>query len=580
MLLALRTLLIAVVALIAPALQAQEQVWLQIEAQPTLDVATERARAYSSVFPETTGFRMRGGWYAVALGPYGVAEGAARLTSLKRENLIPADSFIADGTEYTQQFWPAGGAVPEETSEPAADPDAVVEAPAEPEPAVETDETVQEARASEAALTEDDRKLLQTALQWFGFYDGRIDGAYGKGTRASMAAWQEALGLEATGILTTRQRATLVANYETEVAEYGFAEVVEAEAGIQITLPLALVEFDHYEPPFVHYRAKNGSGLTLVLISQPGDKGTLHGLYDVLQTLEDMPMTGDRAKTDENFTIHGTSASHDSHAFATLGNDAVKGWMTISAPEWADRNARILEVMAASFKSTGTTALDPGMVPMEESVRRGLLSGLDVRKPKFGRSGFFVDAGGTVLTTAEAVTGCGRITIEREIEATVVVTDPASGLAVLKPSAQLSPPAVAEFQLAPDRIGAEVAVAGYSYEDRLPAPVLTWGALEDSVGLKGEAGVKRLSMQALPGDAGGPVVDGSGAVIGVLLPTSADPAQQLPPGVSFAASAKVAADLLTGAGLAPRLADRPDATSPAALGRLATGMTVLVSCWE
>jgi hypothetical protein len=64
------------------------------------------------------------------------------------------------------------------------------------------------------------------------------------------------------------------------------------------------------------------------------------------------------------------------------------------------------------------------------------------------------------------------------------------------------------------------------------------------------------------------------------LPASDDPARQLPPGVSFAASAKVASDLLTSAGLTPRMAERPDATSPAELARLATGMTVLVSCWE
>ncbi len=152
-----------------------------------------------------------------------------------------------------------------------------------------------------------------------------------------MAAWQEAMALEPTGILTSRQRATLVANYQAEVAEYGFAEVVEAEAGIQVTLPLALVEFDHYEPPFVHYRAKGNSGLTLVLISKPGDLPGLHGLYDVLQTLEDMPPIGERDKTDSDFRIQGTSASRDSHAFAQLTGDAIKGWMVISTPELADR---------------------------------------------------------------------------------------------------------------------------------------------------------------------------------------------------------------------------------------------------
>lgn len=578
----------AVFALLGPSSDAgaQDTIWLQIEAQPTLEKASERARAYAAVFPETQGFQLSSGWYAIALGPYSVAEGAAKLNSLQRENLIPGDSFVADGAQFRDQFWPAGGAsVPEVTTEPV--PETLTEETAAPEAlpeatvvAVEPEETPQQARASEAALSADERKELQTALQWFGFYNGGIDGAFGPGTRKSMAALQEAFGIEQTGILTTRQRVTLLTSYKAEIAEFGFATVDEAEAGIQITLPLALVEFDHYEPPFVHYRAKGGSGLTLILISQPGDVAALHGLYDVLQTLEAVPTTGERDKTSKDFRIHGTSASRDTHAFAEQRNDAIKGWMLISAPGMEDRDARLIEVMQASFRSTGSTALDPGMVTLDDSVRRGLLSGLDVRKPKFSRTGFFVDASGTVVTTAEAVASCSKITLEREVEATVKLTDAATGLAVLTPVSRISPPAVAEFQLAPDRIGAEISVSGYSYEDRLPAPVLTYGALEDSTGLNGEAGIKRLSLTALPGDAGGPVVDGTGAVLGLLLPGAGSAGQDLPQGVAFAASSATVVAFLKGAGLTVREAARTDAVTPADLSKLARGMTVLVSCWE
>lgn len=597
---ALRALIFLAAALLsalAPA-HAQDRVWLQIEAQPTLAEARDRAEAYSGVFPETNGFRLRSGWYAIALGPYGVAEGAARLNALKRENLIPRDSFIADGREFTEQFWPVAGLAPEPEATPLDAPEVILEQAlpeaealadpgllaepellAEPDPVAEPEETPQQARATEAELSAEDRELLQVALQWFGFYQGGIDGAFGRGTRASMAAWQEAMGLEPTGILTSRQRATLVANYEAEVAEFGFAEVVEEEAGIQATLPLALVEFDHYEPPFVHFREKDGSGLTLVLISQPGDAAALSGLYDVLQTLEAMPATGERAKTDRDFRIHGTSTSRDSHAWAQLVSGTVKGFMLISAPGNAERDARILQVLESSFKSTGATALDPGMVPMEESARRGLLAGLEVRKPKFSRSGFFVDETGSVVTTAEAISGCSRITLEREVEATVQAGG--QGLALLVPSAPLAPAAVAEFQLSPDRIGAEVSVAGYSYEGRLPAPVLTFGTLEESTGLNGEEGVKRLALTALPGDAGGPVVDAAGGVMGLLLPDSAsDPARELPPGVAFAASSAAVAGFLKGAGVAVKEAALTERLPPAQLTKRATGMTVLVSCWE
>lgn len=593
---ALRALLLLVAALLFPLspAQAQDQIWLQIEAQATRAVAEERAAAYSSVFPETNGFLLRSGWYAIVLGPYGVAEGASRLNALKAENMIPGDSYIAEPSSFIEQFWPPEGMMPEPGTEPldlplveaepldpsaeaATDP-AGVEAPAPIEPIVEPEETQAEARASEAALSPEDRKLLQVALQWFGFYDGGIDGAYGPGTRNSMANWQTEMALDPTGILTSRQRATLVANYQAEVTEFGFATVDENEAGIQVTLPLALVEFDHYEPPFVHYRAKNNSGLTLVLISEPGDAAALSGLYDLLQTLEAMPANGERAQSERDFRIKGVSDKISSFAWAQQGNSTVKGFMLVSTPDQDTRDARIIEVMEASFRSTGATALDPGMVPLEESARRGLVAGLEVRRPKASQSGFYVDASGAVLTTAQAVDSCARVTIDHDVEATVKAN--AQGLALLLPTAKLAPPMVAEFQLTPDRPGAEISVAGYSYGERLPAPVLTFGTFEEAQGLNGEQGLNRLALTALPGDAGGPVVDVSGAVTGLLLPAPASTNQQLPAGVAFAASAASLTAFLKSEGITPTETAATDRLPPVKLTEKATGMTVLVSCWD
>ena len=92
----------------------------------------------------------------------------------------------------------------------------------EPDPAESPDEDRQQARDSEALLTPEERKDLQTALQWFGYYPAAIDGAFGPGTRNSMSAWQEARGYEPTGILTTRQRRILLEDWRGEIAAFGF----------------------------------------------------------------------------------------------------------------------------------------------------------------------------------------------------------------------------------------------------------------------------------------------------------------------------------------------------------------------
>lgn len=582
--------LLLVMAFAGP-VQAQDQAWVQIEAQPTLPELEARVRVYDAVLPDVQAYQLGSRWYGIALGPYPRAEALQRLSTLRASGQIPPDSFISDGSNFRQQVWPNGSAA---EATPAAEPEAsapTVEPAVEPEPAAEpavepapepepAEETADQARVSEAALTRDERQDLQRALQWNGFYNAAIDGAFGSGTRRSMAEWQTAMGYEPTGVLTTRQRDLLIANWRADLAEYGFAPVVEAESGIEITLPLGLVAFDHYEPPFVHFKPKAEGGMRVILISQPGDRAALFGLYDILQTLTIIPMEGERSRNDRSFEINAANATTQSYAFAETRQGLIKGYILVWSPDQAEQAGRVLDQMKASFRAVGNRALDPGMVPMTDAARRGLLAGLELRRPKLSRSGFYVDAGGQVLTTAEAVAQCGRITLDRVTDATVAFTDAANGLALLTPKTPLAPPAVAALQLAADRIGAEIAVAGYSYEDTLPAPVITFGLLEDVAGLNGEPGIKRLGVSTLPGDAGGPVLDGTGAVLGMLLPRVQDGARVLPEGVEFAAASAAIAASLSQNGITVAQAPSAGALAPEDLTRKALGMTVLVSCWD
>ena len=108
---------------------------------------------------------------------------------------------------------------------------------------------------------------------------------------------------------------------------------------------------------------------------------------------------------------------------------------------------------------------------------------------------------------------------------------------------------------------------------------LTYGTFSDVKGLDGDVRVQRLEVLSEPGDAGGPVFDASGAVMGILLDAESG-ARQLPGSVAFALDASVLAEFLATNGLAmPASAPESD-MAPEDLTILAADMTVLVSCWN
>lgn len=570
---------------------AAQDAWVQIEAQPTLREGEDRARDWAETFPNVAGFALSSGWYAIALGPFTPEQAAAQAQLLRSEGMIPSDSYVADSAKFRQKFWPVGpaaniAAAPAAPAAPlpeAAAPGTAVPEAAAPQvaPAPQPDpvETLAQARAAEAALSRAEREEIQSALNWTGHYTAAIDGAFGPGTRRSMAEWQSAVGEDPTGVLTTAQRARLLAEVAADRTALGLETVTEAEAGIEIQLPTGLVVFDHYDPPFVHYAEKDGSGVKVLLISRQGDQAALFALYDAMQGLEIVPIEGARERSRTGFTLTGQNARLQSYTQAELKGGLIKGFTLVYPASEAARMERVLAAMKASFRPLGNTALNDALGEPLAVPKAGLMAGLDLRRPMLSRSGFYIDAQGGVLTTADVVAGCGRITIDGT-EAEVTFADAALGLAVLRPKTLLAPRIVAEFQTALPRPDAEVAVAGYPYEDAISAPVLTFGTLSREGGLAAEPGHVRLALAALPGDAGGPVLDAAGAVVGMLLPKDGTGGRVLPADLAVALQSGALATVLAERGLAPQPATRSGAMAAEDLARLATGMTVLVSCWE
>ncbi|MEL7253766.1 MAG: serine protease [Pseudomonadota bacterium] len=440
------------------------------------------------------------------------------------------------------------------------------------------EENLAQARQSEAQLNQDQRAAIQRKLQEGGFYPGIIDASFGPGTRAGMRGWQTANGYQPTGVLTAKQRAELLGQVSADLEDLELRTVQDDASGIKITVPTATVAFDKREAPFTFFEGTGQvEGARMLLISQPGDRNKLIALYDIMQTLEIVPEVGERAIEGDGFTLRGANSRFSSHTQAWLRTGEIKGFTLIWPTGDEDRRRALLTELQGSFERV-PGVLDPAVGDAEEQ-RVDLVSGLEIRRPKKSLSGFFVDRSGTVVTSLDAVQGCERVTIDEDYTANVVAIDDALGVAVLRPASPLAPTSVAEFQMVSPRLQSEIAVAGFSYGGVLGSPTLTFGQLSDLVGLNGEEDVKRLALAPLEGDTGGPVVDGFGAVVGMLLPGSAD-GRKLPEGVSFAANTEALTAVLQQAGVAPQASSASIPVPPETLAKKATGITVLVGCWD
>ena len=570
----------------APAAAQEGAFFVQIAARPTLDEGEAEARRLAELVAGVNGYEAPGGWYVIALGPFGREEASERLGRLQAEGRIPADSFLVPGSRLRQQFFFGGGiatvtARPEETARPEGEEPLVdfegasaLLGAAAAVGAVE--ETLAEARASEGLLTRAEREGLQVALAGGGFYDGGIDGAFGRGTRAAMSAWQTARGLEPTGVLTSAQRAALLGEFNAVFDGLGLAPVRDAEAGIALEMPTALVDFAGYETPFARYEPTGAEPeARVILISQEGDRADLAGLYEVLQTLAVVPPDGPRERQADRFDIEGRGVRIVSRTHAVHEGGRIKGFMLVW-PAGDTRFERLFQRMLDSFDPSPAAVLDARFGTPAEQQDIDLLAGLDVRRPDLTRSGFFVDMAGRVLTTSELADGCGTVRLDDSYEARVVWSE--GDLALLEPLEALAPPAAAAFADAPLRIGEEVAVGGYPFGGALGRASVTFGRLADVRGLGGEDGLDRYEIETSEAEAGGPVLGPEGEVTGMLLAPRGT--RVLPPDVALGVDASVLRAALEGRGMDAPVAAPADRLPPETLVRRADRITVQVSCYR
>jgi peptidoglycan hydrolase-like protein with peptidoglycan-binding domain len=174
-------------------------------------------------------------------------------------------------------------------------------AAATPSPSPSPGEPTTQARAAFQALSEPERRALQDALGWLGFYNGVVDGAYGKRTIEALIGYQQSLPATADGVATSKQLGALKIAAAKAKEEVGFKLIDDHATGVRFGAPLKLLDKRESGTAFTSLASADGE-IGLYLKETSGDLATL---YKTLTAAPNRKVTYKYLKPDAFFVFAG-----------------------------------------------------------------------------------------------------------------------------------------------------------------------------------------------------------------------------------------------------------------------------------
>lgn len=174
-------------------------------------------------------------------------------------------------------------------------------------------------------------------------------------------------------------------------------------------------------------------------------------------------------------------------------------------------SAQIAEAqrLAAAWKPNAATVAEPSAAPSTAAVAREVES---------TGSGFFVTPAGHLITNAHVVQNCKLVALAGGGELNVVDVDVSSDLALLKSVENSTHASLIIRQGRGVRLADGVVVAGYPLTGLLSSGLnVTTGAVSALAGPDDDRRLFQMTAPVQPGNSGGPVLDTSGNLVGVVV---------------------------------------------------------------
>lgn len=203
----------------------------------------------------------------------------------------------------------------------------------------------------------------------------------------------------------------------------------------------------------------------------------------------------------------------------------------------------------------------------------------------FTGTAFAVTTDGVLLTNEHVVRDCSTISVRRfdgtSAVASLLVRDRTNDLALIKIAS--ATPDLAQFRGSPDiRQGDNVIAVGFPLSDLLSSgTALTTGTVSALAGSGNDSRKLQVSTPVQHGNSGGPLLDQSGNVVGIVSSGFDRPVRgSMPQNVNFAIKTTVARAFMDANGIVYRLAPSDAPLATAEIGERARKFTSFVTCTQ